>query len=412
MKLLYICGITPDYPALLRPLPPLDSGAPHGNIFRLVEFLAQYHWDEIEIVIISAMSPGQQSFMQASWPSTSVFGEYRHVIIPDGWRKLSSWLNKNIPFLSGVLRRLFGAYSLQGWYYFRQIQNIYRDWQPNWVILDDAPQYIPTLLRFVPREKVSFYCRYDIGSSRRFLHWPSRVLVSNEAMGDWVKKINQQVLKCEIVHNTLPIEFSHRDFNPDRFHATSKTILFVGRITPQKGIQHLIPAFVKIRAVEPLARLVIVGAENPASLGNQKNSLSAFELEMRQLAQQFLPSDSVIWRGWLSHEELIAQYGLAYLAVYPSVYMESFGNVALEAMASGLPVVASDRPGFRSLLEKGGGMLVSDPTNEVQLAQVILRLLQDPDLAENLGYQAFQVAQQYTVNRAATEFLSVLKIEQ
>jgi glycosyltransferase involved in cell wall biosynthesis len=409
MRLLYICGITPEWPAALRPLPPLDTGAPHGNILRLVECLAaQPSGQGFELSVVSAAAPGQRDQITAKWPSGTLQGHYTQVTVSESLRRWSAWWLQRLPLSSGFLNRLWGAHSWQSLAYLVGLRRLYARLRPDWVVLDDAPQYIRGLAHFVPRRRLIFYCRGDMGSSRRFLHWPALILVTNQPLGAWVQQINPQVARLAVVPNSLPGDYRSVLWNPERFHRPRRTLLYAGRIVPGKGLQHLLEAFGKIYPIWPDARLVIIGAEHPAEKMVDDPTPGSYEAQMRALAARLLPAGAVEWRGWLPAGQLIHEYEQAYLAVYPSTVVEGFGMVALEAMACGTPVIVSRRPGFASLVGQGGGLIVDDPADIAGLSQAMQTLLQDPALAQDLGFQGFQVARNYSVERAAQSFVTAL----
>ncbi len=407
-NILYVCGITPDAPAPLRPLPPLDSGAPHGNIFRLVEHLAQRSdTQHLHITVLSAISPEQVDRMKETWPAGSLHGDYRWSVIGSHLRSASAVLLKHAPWSAALLRRTLGAHSLQARAYVREVRRLCRQLAPDWVLLDDAPQYIRLFARFVPPERLAFYCRGDMGESRRFLHLPALLLTTNAQLGEWMRQVNPQVARYAIVRNSLPPLFLKSTWAPRRFHMPPPIVLFVGRVTPVKGLHYLVQAFARVHALCPGARLVVVGAEHPGQ-SNGSHAATDYEREVRRQADALLPG-LVEWKGWLPSEALMEEYGRAYAAVYPATWIEGFGMVAAEAMAFGVPVIASNRPGFQSLLGQGGGLLVDDPTDTSALAEAIVRLLQDPALAERLGRQGYEIAREYTVERAAQEFAAAVQ---
>ncbi len=407
LHILYVCGITPEWPASLRPLPPLDSGAPHGNILRLVEHLSgPAHRRSLRITIASAASADQQAQIAGRWPAGSLCGDYHQVTLPPGVRRWSAGLLQRFPLSSGFLNRLWGAYSLQALVYLRGLRRLYRRLRPDLVILDDAPQYIRGLARFVPRRKLVFYCRGDMGSSRRFVHWPAAVWVTNEPLGEWLRQINPRLPHYTVIPNSLPLEYLSVLWDQQRFLQSPRQILFAGRLTAVKGLEYLLRAFARLRDAVPEARLLIVGAEMPGGRADGSQQATGFEAEMRALAGQLLPPDAVDWKGWLPADALIRLYRQVYLAVYPSTWVEGFGMVALEAMACGTPVIVSRRPGFVSLVGQGGGLIVDDPRDIAGLSQAMQTVLLDPALAQDLGYQGYQVARRYSVERAAESFVT------
>ena len=108
-------------------------------------------------------------------------------------------------------------------------------------------------------------------------------------------------------------------------------LLFLSRLSPQKGLDLLLPAFQKISRTRKELRLVIAGPD-----------YRGYEHEVRRLAEALGLRDRVLFTGMLTHEMKLAAYVDAELFVLPS-YSENFGAVVTEALLCGLPVVISDR---------------------------------------------------------------------
>jgi D-inositol-3-phosphate glycosyltransferase len=158
-----------------------------------------------------------------------------------------------------------------------------------------------------------------------------------------------------------------------------KIILFVGRIDPLKGIDNLIAALPYLRNIPGLRLLVIGGGEH-----------SQHEIEqLRKLACNLKIHDSVAFLDLVKHEQLPYFYNAADVCVVPSYY-ESFGLVALESLACGTPVVATDVGDFKSIIREGEtGYVVRDNVPHL-LADKISLLLSRPstDIESALSIRA------------------------
>jgi len=147
-----------------------------------------------------------------------------------------------------------------------------------------------------------------------------------------------------------------------------KNIVFVGRIEPLKGIDKLLMAMTYIKDKQKLRLLVIGGDEN-----------SQREMErLQRLSRELCIQDSVTFLGVIRQGELSRFYSAADVCVIPSYY-ESFGLVALEALACGTPGVATRVGGVTSIIRQGEtGYVVKDNTPQ-RLAEKIALLLSRPN---------------------------------
>lgn len=143
-------------------------------------------------------------------------------------------------------------------------------------------------------------------------------------------------------------------------------LLYVGRLSPEKRVDWL----ADVLDLLPSARLAVVG-DGPARRS----------LEMR------LAGRGVVFTGYLGGHALAAAYASADIFVFPGAH-ETFGNVVLEAMASGLPVVAPDAGAVTELVQHEVNGLRFAPESRAALAEAVLRLALQPTMARRLGGRA------------------------
>jgi glycosyltransferase involved in cell wall biosynthesis len=210
------------------------------------------------------------------------------------------------------------------------------------------------------------------------------VYVPSEATGDELSRKGVQKEK---------IRFYRRGIDINRFHPSNRNgffrsryglkredikLLYVGRVSKEKNMPLLAEIYRKLLALRPQVRLIVVG-DGP------------YREEMRETLKG-LP---VTFTGFLADEDLAQAYASSDIFVFPSV-TDTFGNVVLEAQASGLPVIVTDEGGPReNVLPGKTGFVV--PGNEKRvLMDTILSLVDDPSRREKMGLQA----REYMENRS------------
>jgi len=185
-----------------------------------------------------------------------------------------------------------------------------------------------------------------------------------------------------------------------------RLILFVGRLDPLKGLDNLLGAMCKLSDMEPeLAKhlcLAVIGGNGEEDGPDLADSLECLD----ELKRKAGLHDLVAFLGSRAQDTLANYYSAAEVCVVPSYY-ESFGLVALEAMACGTPVIASRVGGLQHTVEDGVTGFLVPSGDEDALAEKLRLVLTDGELRQRLARRARSSAQQYTWRVVAQRILSV-----
>ena len=176
--------------------------------------------------------------------------------------------------------------------------------------------------------------------------------------------------------------------------AGGQVVLFVGRLRTRKAVAVLLAAMAKVRAELPHARLVVVGD------GEQRAALAA------QVAALGL-GDAVELAGALGRDATQARLESADVFCLPSTY-EGFPMVILEAMAAGLPVVATAVAGVPEAVRDGETGLLVAPEDATGLAAALVAVLGDPQRARAMGEAGRRLlAERFTIGHATAAYLKL-----
>ncbi|HEV8471784.1 MAG TPA: glycosyltransferase [Methylomirabilota bacterium] len=169
--------------------------------------------------------------------------------------------------------------------------------------------------------------------------------------------------------------------------AAGPLLLYVGRIAPIKGLETLVDAVGCLRGAGTPARLVVVG-------GEADEPVDGHEADVRRRAVGLGLGEAVTFLGALPQDRLRDWYVAADVTVLPSYY-ESFGMVALEAMACGSPVVASRVGGLQTTVRDGATGVLVPENDPCALAEAIGGVLGDATLRWRLGHEGRRWAAQH-----------------
>lgn len=222
------------------------------------------------------------------------------------------------------------------------------------------------------------------------------IAISDMVKRDILKHYQLPEDRIEVVYNGVRLDRFHPD-NKNRFRKEVRKrfgisddevmILFVGSGFERKGLEYL------VKAVQHLERknwrLVLVGK------GKWKRYLSFASQENRKKIIHLDPID-----------EIETLYASADMFVLPSIY-EPFGNVNLEALASGLPIITSRNCGAAEIITpKKEGIVLQEPSDAKEIA-VAIDYLMDPGIREQMGQSARELAEQFTQERNAKAMLKI-----
>jgi glycogen(starch) synthase len=207
--------------------------------------------------------------------------------------------------------------------------------------------------------------------------------------------------KVDVIPNGIDSESFKRDVSVDLYRKQyvkpgDKLVFFVGRLVYEKGVQTVIEAMTLILNKIPNVTFVVAGS------GPHMNQL-------KSLVDVFNLEDKVKFTGHIDTDMLSAFYKSADLTVVPSLY-EPFGMVVLESMAMGTPTIVADTGGLSEIVVHEETGLKFEPGNPESLADAMLRILTDKELAERLTSDAkAYLGDRYNWDRIASATLEVYR---
>jgi glycosyltransferase involved in cell wall biosynthesis len=179
--------------------------------------------------------------------------------------------------------------------------------------------------------------------------------------------------------------------------ADEKFLLYVGGISPHKNLAAFVEAFARINLNHPELKLVLVGDYKDDPF------FSAYPSLKKQIAERGL-ENKIVFTGFVPDEDLARFYNAAALLVFPSLE-EGFGLPAMEAMACGAPVAASDCSSLPEVLGAAGRFF--DPRDAGKMAATIEEILADERLRNSMRETGLKRAENFQWKKAAAQTLSI-----
>ena len=317
--------------------------------------------------------------------------------------KLCNGLVKSVAKLFPAFRYLNSRfYSLP---YALRVAIDLRQQQVDLVHLHNFSQFVPIIKALSPQTRIvlHMHCEWLSQFERKAI--AQRLSQTDLILGcsDYITdKIRAQfpdlAHRCQRVFNGVDIN-QFKPTSADNKTKTTAKVLFVGRISPEKGLHTLIAAFSQLVSKISDVQLYLVGPNKQASsefiadLSNdpQIRALAAFDsLSYSQyLKEQLTPelASRVFFTGAVSHQELHHHFQSADILVNPSL-SEAFGMSLIEAMATGTPTIATKIGGMTDIVRSPETGLLVSPEHPQELAQAMEQLLADDELRAQMGKTA------------------------
>ena len=211
---------------------------------------------------------------------------------------------------------------------------------------------------------------------RRFAHCADEIVAPSVAIGNMVRE------DWDLPHDRLavvPLPFEpQQNLLSLRPESDTMRVLYMGRLEPRKGVQHLAVAVPEILRAYPKAKFRFVGQV----LHSPQQGRSMDEFIRSKVGPNNLSSLEFV--GQVFPRQIAKHLAVSTICVFPSVW-ESFGYVCLEALSSGRAVVGSSSGGMSEIMDRGRAGLLVPPQNPKELAHAVIRLFNEPQLRYSLG---------------------------
>lgn len=264
------------------------------------------------------------------------------------------------------------------------------------------PMFALTASRFSPSTTIGTFHAYNEGRGRGYMFWKKVLnrgairLNGRIAVSEPAKQFANRYFKGDytVIPNGLDVDrFSKPVPRPSILKEDAMNMVFVGRVNePRKGLRYALGAYSLLKWQFPKLRLIVVGAGIP-----DRESY-------RIMGERAL--DDVVFTGPVSEDELPSYYQNADIFLAPNTGKESFGFIIIEAMSASTPIVASNIPGFASVMTDGKEGLMFEPKNEADMANQIKRLIENPGLRAQLAVDGRATVDQYRWGRVADSVLN------
>lgn len=239
---------------------------------------------------------------------------------------------------------------------------------------------------------------------RRYLSYADHIVAVSDALR---KALVQNGLKrVGVIHtgadtDEWKVEDEETTAFRNRYGLEGKeVVLFGGRLSEGKGGGQVLRAFAKVVEEHKDAVLLVVGTKD------------AYAGKLLALAQALGVEKKVMTTGWIERNHMRVAYGAADVVIVPSLYLDPFPRIVIEAMASGKPVVGTTYGGAPEIIVEDRTGFIVDPFNVFELAAKIKYLLAKPAEARTFGLRGRErIEESFKIDETIGKYMALYKHE-
>ena len=375
----------------ILPVPAVRGGAVENLTDFYLEYNDQHRLHDITVYSVADVAVWQHPALQ------SAVNHYVYIKV-DGFmaklrKRLYHWLHR---------RDEYYHYTIE--YFLHEAIRHIRRQHYDIIILENRPGYALKLLGETEARLV-YHLHNDLLSNTTRQHQAvydaaARIVVVSDYIRSRVASIQSDDRKAVCVHNGIDLHAFATTIQPT--HHLHFTLIFSGRLIPEKGILPLIQAMQLLKEHTDI-RLLILGS---TSLGSNEKE-NDFKRQLHAAAEGL---DSITFTGYVSYAKIGTYLQQSDVAVVPSLWAEPFGLTCAEALAAGLPLITTRQGGIPEVVTEECAMLLeADEHLPKHLAQAILDLYHHPERRQAMRQAAQQQAQRFSKQRYAEDFYHAIE---
>lgn len=311
-------------------------------------------------------------------------------------------------------RRLFsskkrGIYNYHIEFFLEKVCKIITKQQYDAIILENRPGYALELHKRISTPLIA-HIHLDMLNDNKYEYVFNNIrgiiTVSNYLYSKASLQIKQ---KCTTVHNGIDLTMFRKpnitERNEERgnmgFEEKDIVLVYSGRISPIKGVKELIESVCKLE--DKRIKLLVIGG---SFYGNQ----SSEDEYMQSVIKTSIPiKDQIVFTGFRPYPEIPHFLSICDIAVIPSLCDDAFPTTILEAMAVGLPIIATNRGGIPEQVDEENAILIDTGPNMVtKLTDAIKKLSNNHSLRKKMAQASYQKSSKYEKDIFANKFFDAM----
>lgn len=239
--------------------------------------------------------------------------------------------------------------------------------------------------------------------------WPNVISISEFCRREWLS-VPSDTKNVFVLRNGIDLDkFSKRISHSERLSLRNKlglsendiVVIYVGRVIPVKGVKELVVAMKLLQ--DKNVKLILVG-----SSGFAKGKKTAYTEEISCLIEEM--ENQIIPLGYIANEDLYKYYQIADMQAIPSMWEEAAGLVAIEGMASGLPLVVTRSGGMVEYVDDECALIVDKEKDvERNLSEAIKTLAVDAALRKRMGAHGMERAKLFSKENFYMNFVDLIR---